>query len=70
MVAEIWWFWLGIPSAYSNVKTPEQKILELEVKVKLLVNQKARAEYLTEHADKKVIVFDMLLDMDEKEYDT
>lgn len=50
-------------------KTPEQKILELEAKVKLLEKQKARAEHLAERADKKVIIFDMLLDMAEKEYD-
>lgn len=50
-------------------QTPEQRILELEAKVKLLEKQKARAEYLAERADKKVIIFDMLLDMAEKEYD-
>ena len=49
-------------------KTPEQKILELEAKVKLLEKQKARAEYLTERADKKSILFDMLVDLAEKEY--
>lgn len=50
-------------------KTPEQKILELETKVKLLEKQKARAEHLAERADKKVIIFDMLVDMAENEYD-
>jgi transposase-like protein len=50
-------------------KTPEQTILELEAKVKLLEKQKARAEHLAERADKKVIIFDMLVDMAEKEYD-
>lgn len=50
-------------------KTPEQKILELEARVKLLEKQKARAEHLAERADKKVIIFDMLVDMAEKEYD-
>ena len=49
--------------------TPEQRILELEAKVKLLEKQKARAEHLAERADKKVIIFDMLVDMAEKEYD-
>ncbi|PHR69858.1 MAG: transposase, partial [Lutibacter sp.] len=29
---------------------------------------KARAEYLAERADKKVILFDMMVDMAEKEY--
>ncbi len=51
------------------VKTPEQRILELEQQVKLLEKQKARAEYLAERSDKKVIIFDMLVDMAEKEYD-
>ncbi|WP_034040217.1 transposase [Wocania ichthyoenteri] len=48
--------------------TPEQRILELEQQVKLLEKQKARAEYLAERADKKVILFDMMVDMVEKEY--
>lgn len=50
-------------------KTPEQRILELEAKVRLLEKQKARAEHLAERTDKKVIIFDMLVDMAEKEYD-
>jgi len=50
-------------------KTPEQEILELKAKVRLLEKQKARAEHLAERADKKVIIFDMLVDMAEKEYD-
>ena len=49
-------------------KTPEQKILELEAKVRLLEKQKARAEHLAERADKKSIIFDMLVDLAEKEY--
>lgn len=49
-------------------KTPEQKIIELEAKVKLLEKQKARAEHLAERADKKAIIFDMLVDLAEKEY--
>lgn len=48
--------------------TPEQRILELGAKVKLLEKQKARAEHLAERADKKVIIFDMLVDLAEKEY--
>jgi len=35
----------------------------------LLEKQKARAEHLVERADKKIIIFDMLVDMAEKEYD-
>ena len=49
-------------------KTPEQKIIELEAKVKLLEKQKARAGHLAERADKKAIIFDMLVDLAEKEY--
>ncbi|WP_452228988.1 helix-turn-helix domain-containing protein [Lacinutrix sp. MEBiC02404] len=55
-------------SLTSMSKTPEQRILELEQQVKLLEKQKARAEYLVERADKKVILFDMMVDMAEKEY--
>jgi len=55
-----------VPTTMS--KTPEQKILELEAKVRLLEKQKTRAEHLAERADKKVIIFDMLVDMAEKEY--
>ena len=40
-----------------------------KTKIKLLEKQKARAEHLAERADKKVIIFDMLVNMAEKEYD-
>jgi transposase-like protein len=56
-------------SVTTMAKTPEQRIIELEAKVKLLEKQKLRAEHLAERADKKVIIFDMLVDMAEKEYD-
>ena len=56
-------------SVNSMSQTPEQRILELEAKVKLLEKQKARAEHLAQRADKKVIIFDMLVDPDEKKYD-
>lgn len=49
-------------------KTPEQRILELEQKIKLLEKQKARAEYLAQRADKKVILFDMMIELAEKEF--
>jgi transposase len=49
-------------------KTPEQKLLELEQKVKLLEKQKAFLEYQVEQADKKAIIFDMMIDLAEKEY--
>lgn len=59
--------WEHRPS-YPMSNTPEQKILELEAKIKLLEKQKARAEHLAERADKKVIIFDMLVNLAEKEY--
>ena len=49
-------------------KTPEQKILELEQKVKLLEKQKAFLEKQVETSDKKAIIFDMMIDLAEKEY--
>ena len=49
-------------------KTPEQRILELEQQVKLLEKQKNSAEYLAERADKKAILFDMMIDIAEKEF--
>ena len=49
-------------------KTPEQKILELEQKVKLLEKQKTFLEKQVETADKKAIIFDMMISLAEKEY--
>ena len=49
-------------------KTPEQRILELEQQIRLLEKQKNRAEYLADRADKKVILFDMMIDYAEKEF--
>lgn len=49
-------------------KTTEQKILELEQQVKLLEKQKAYLEKQVETADKKAIIFDMMIDLAEKEY--
>ncbi len=49
-------------------KTPEQKILELEQKVKLLEKQKAYLEKQVETSDKKAIIFDMMIEIAEKEY--
>ena len=45
---------------------PEQKIMELEAKVKLLEKQKAFLEHQANVADKKVIIFDMMIDLAEK----
>ncbi len=49
-------------------KTPEQQIMELEAKVKLLEKQKAFLEQLANVADKKAIIFDMMINLAEKEY--
>lgn len=49
-------------------KSPEQRILELEQKVKLLEKQKNFLEKQIETADKKAIIFDMMIDIAEKEY--
>ena len=49
-------------------KTPEQKMMELEAKVKLLEKQKKLLEHQLAHSDKKSIIFDMMIDLAEKEY--
>lgn len=49
-------------------KSPEQRILELEQKVKLLEKQKNFLEKQVETSDKKAIIFDMMIDIAEKEY--
>lgn len=49
-------------------KTPEQKIMELEAKVKLLEKQKALLEKQVHVSDSKAIIFDMMIELAEKEY--
>ena len=49
-------------------KSSEQRLLELEAKVKLLEKQKSFLEHQVERADKKAIIFDMMIDLAEKEY--
>ncbi|MDV3814114.1 hypothetical protein [Elizabethkingia anophelis] len=49
-------------------KSPEQRILELEAKVKLLEKQKAQLERQNYVADQKAVIFDMMIDIAEKEY--
>ena len=48
-------------------KTPEQRIIELEAKVKLLEKQKNFLEKQVEQSNKKVILFDMMISLAEKE---
>ena len=55
-----------IPS--SMAKSPEQRILELEAKIKLLEKQKAQLERQNYIADSKAIIFDMMIDIAEQEY--
>lgn len=49
-------------------KSKEQRLMELEAKVKLLERQKATLEDLVDRSDKKAIIFDMMIDIAEKEY--
>ncbi len=49
-------------------KTPEQIIMELEAKVKLLEKQNTFLEQQASVSDKKAILFDMMIDLAEKEY--
>jgi transposase-like protein len=49
-------------------KSPEQKLMELEQEVLLLRKQKAFLEKQVEQADKKSVIFDMMIDLAEKEY--
>jgi transposase len=48
--------------------TPEQRIMELEAKIKLLEKQKAFLEHQANVSDKKAIIFDMMINLAEKEY--
>ena len=48
-------------------KSPEQKLLELEAKVRLLEKQKASLEKKLDFTDKKAIIFDMMIDIAEEE---
>ena len=49
-------------------KSTQQQLMELEQKVKLLEKQKSLLEHQVERADKKAIIFDMMIDLAEKEY--
>ena len=48
--------------------SPEQRIMELEAKVKLLEKQKSFLEQQAHVSDSKAIIFDMMIDLAEKEY--
>jgi len=49
-------------------QSKEQRLMELEAKVKLLEKQRAMLEHQVERSDKKAIIFDMMIDIAEKEY--
>ncbi len=49
-------------------KSPEQKLMELEQQVRLLEKQNKFLEKQAEQSDKKAIIFDMMIDLAEKEY--
>jgi len=49
-------------------KSQEQKILELEQKIKLLEKQKAFLEHQIDRADRKAVLFDMMIELAEKEF--
>lgn len=49
-------------------KSPEQRIMELEAKVKLLEKQKTLLEQKVHVSDSKAIIFDMMINLAEKEY--
>lgn len=53
---------------FNMPKTPAQKLLELEQEVLLLKKQKKFLEKQVEQSDRKAILFDMMIDLAEKEY--
>lgn len=48
--------------------TPEQKLLELEQKVRMLEKQKASLERQVHESAEKAVIFDMIIDIAEKEF--
>lgn len=55
-------------SPLSMSRTPEQKLLELEAKVRLLEKEKNRLENQLKKSDHKAVIFDMMIGIAEKEY--
>lgn len=49
-------------------KSPEQKIMELEAKIKLLEKQKAFLEQQADRSERKAVLFDMMIELAEKEF--
>lgn len=53
----------------SKMKSPEQKILELEQQIKLLEKKNKTLEQELDQTNKKAIFFDMMIDIAEEELD-
>ena len=53
---------------FNMPKTPEQKLMELEQKVRLLEKKNTTLKNQAEFATNKAIIFDMMIDLAEKEY--
>lgn len=49
-------------------KSHEQKIIELEARIKVLEKQKAFLEHQVDRADRKAVLFDMMIELAEKEF--
>ncbi len=49
-------------------KTPQQRLVELEAENLLLKRQNKTLERQVDQSDKKAIIFDMMIDLAEKEY--
>lgn len=53
---------------FTMEKTPEQRLIELEAKVRLLEKQKASLEQQVKFQNDKAIMFDIMIDIAEKEF--
>lgn len=53
---------------FTMEKTPEQRLMELEAKVRLLEKQKSSLEKQLEFQQDKAIMFDIMIDIAEKEF--
>jgi len=51
-----------------KMKSPEQKLLELEQQIKLLKRKNKSLERQLERTDKKAVFFDMMIDIAEEEF--
>jgi len=56
------------PYSMSKNQSPEQKLLELEQKLRLLEKENARLKDQANQSEKKSILFDMMIDLAEQEF--